>query len=319
MSTKPGGPAWAARPRRRAPSGASTRRRSLSIASCQASRPRRAVSCWARPAAWPWLTAMPCTKSWPVPDPTSPWRTAGPIPSGSLTRPRTNGRRCVQRSELYTVERLVPRPFPGDADAQAERQRLRQEQSRPILDRIWTWATVQVGLPRSEFGKAVRYMVERWSGLTRFVDDPRIPLDNNAVERTLRGPVVGRKNHYGSKFAARHAGRGALLYPLRDRHARGRRPPGLYAARGRRRARRTRHDHLPRSPRGCARRLNLAVTHRPMPQRTGHGEETPSTRWRERPGSTSLTASMTTRKRSLSRPWAIGRFDAGESYEDGAH
>ena len=95
--------------------------------------------------------------------------------------------------DLYAVERLVPGPFPGDAPAQALRQQLRQERSRPILDRIKTWATEQVGLPRSEFGKAVRYMLERWTGLTRFVDDPCIPLDNNSAERALRGPVVGRK------------------------------------------------------------------------------------------------------------------------------
>jgi transposase len=101
--------------------------------------------------------------------------------------------------ELYGVERLVPGPFPGDAAAQTLRQDLRRARSRDILDRIWHWATVQVGLPRSDFGKAVRYMLERWPGLTRFVEDPRIPLDNNAAERALRGPVVGRKNHYGSR------------------------------------------------------------------------------------------------------------------------
>jgi hypothetical protein len=55
------------------------------------------------------------------------------------------------------------------------------------------WATVQVGLPRSDVGKAVRNMLERWAGLTRFGEDPRIGLDNNAAERALRGPVVGRK------------------------------------------------------------------------------------------------------------------------------
>jgi transposase len=115
--------------------------------------------------------------------------------------------------DLYAVERQLPRPFPGSAEVQAERQRLRQEQSRPILDRIWHWATVQVGLPRSDFGKAVRYMVERWAGLTRFVDDPRIPLDNNAIERGLRGPVVGRKNHYGSK-SLRGTQVAALFYTL---------------------------------------------------------------------------------------------------------
>jgi transposase len=115
--------------------------------------------------------------------------------------------------ELYAIERVVPGPFPGDAAAQALRQQLRSERSKPLLDRIWQWATVQVGLPRSDFGKAVRYMLERWAGLTRFVDDPRIPLDNNAAERALRGPVVGRKNHYGSR-SPRGTEVAALFYTL---------------------------------------------------------------------------------------------------------
>ncbi len=83
--------------------------------------------------------------------------------------------------DLYAVERLVPGRFPGDAAAQTLRHRLRHERSRPILNRIKAWAMAQVGLPRSEFGKAVRYMLERWTGLTRFVDDPCISLDNNIV------------------------------------------------------------------------------------------------------------------------------------------
>ena len=56
------------------------------------------------------------------------------------------------------IERLVLGPFPGDAAAQALRQQLRQDRSKPLVDRIWHWATVQVGLPCSDFGKAVRYM-----------------------------------------------------------------------------------------------------------------------------------------------------------------
>jgi transposase len=115
--------------------------------------------------------------------------------------------------ELYAIEHVVPGPFPGNAAAQDLRRRLRQERSRPLLDQIWQWATVQVGLPRSDFGKAVRYMLERWAGLTRFVDDPRVPLDNNAAERALRGPVVGRKNHYGSR-SLRGTQVAALFYTL---------------------------------------------------------------------------------------------------------
>ena len=52
-----------------------------------------------------------------------------------------------------------------------------------------------------------------WSGLTRFLDDPRIPLDNNASERRVRGPAVARKNYYGS--GALWSGRlAAMLFSL---------------------------------------------------------------------------------------------------------
>ena len=46
--------------------------------------------------------------------------------------------------------------------------------------------------------KALISLQEHWTGLTRFVDDLRIPMDNNASEREARGPAVGRKNYYGS-------------------------------------------------------------------------------------------------------------------------
>jgi transposase len=46
--------------------------------------------------------------------------------------------------------------------------------------------------------KVLTSLHEHWSGLTLFVDDPRIPMDNNRSERRLRGPALGRKNYYGS-------------------------------------------------------------------------------------------------------------------------
>ncbi len=46
--------------------------------------------------------------------------------------------------------------------------------------------------------KALESLREHWEGLTRFVDDPRIPMDNNASERRARGPAVARKNFSGS-------------------------------------------------------------------------------------------------------------------------
>jgi transposase len=52
--------------------------------------------------------------------------------------------------------------------------------------------------PRLPCQKVLQSLLEHWPGLTRFLDDPRIALDNNAAERLHRNPVVGRKNYYGS-------------------------------------------------------------------------------------------------------------------------
>ncbi len=46
--------------------------------------------------------------------------------------------------------------------------------------------------------RVLKSLRRHWVGLTRFVDDPRIPMDNNASERRMRGPAVARKNFYGS-------------------------------------------------------------------------------------------------------------------------
>lgn len=46
--------------------------------------------------------------------------------------------------------------------------------------------------------KVLQSMRDHWAGLTTFVEQPMLPMDNNAAERALRGPVVGRKNFYGS-------------------------------------------------------------------------------------------------------------------------
>ena len=51
---------------------------------------------------------------------------------------------------------------------------------------------------RTPARKVLTSLHEHWSGLTQFVDDPRIPMDNNLSERRLRGPALGRKNYYGS-------------------------------------------------------------------------------------------------------------------------
>ncbi len=76
---------------------------------------------------------------------------------------------------------------------------LRRAESTAILADFKTWLWELATLTSISIGKAAAYAIANWDRLTRFVDDARIPLDNNATERAIRGPVVGRKNHYGSK------------------------------------------------------------------------------------------------------------------------
>jgi len=75
------------------------------------------------------------------------------------------------------------------------------------------YQTVPTCLPESGLHKALGYMVNMWKGLVLFLDNPLIPLDNNGTERAARGPVLGRKNHYGSR-SLRGTEVAALLYSL---------------------------------------------------------------------------------------------------------
>ena len=119
--------------------------------------------------------------------------------------------------ELFGVERELedPEALDGDAKQSAIESRLvvRAERSKPILARLQAWALEQMALPRSSIRKAIEYMLRYWPGLTAFIEEPLVPLDNNRVERALRGLVVGRKNHYGSR-SRRGTEVAALFYSL---------------------------------------------------------------------------------------------------------
>jgi transposase len=90
---------------------------------------------------------------------------------------------------------------------------LRNQKSRGIVKEFFSWVSTQEALPRSGLGRALGYALEHKEGLKRFLDDPRIPIDNNATEREMRPLAVGRKNHYGSK-SLRGTQVAALFYSL---------------------------------------------------------------------------------------------------------
>ncbi len=124
--------------------------------------------------------------------------------------------------DLYKIEKKLPRITPNTPeDERGERlelrHRIRQQESRPKIDEIREWAYENLPniLPESKMGKALSYMLKLWPGLTLFLENPAVPLDNNAAERALRGVVVGRKNHYGSR-SKRGTEVAALLYTMME-------------------------------------------------------------------------------------------------------
>lgn len=110
---------------------------------------------------------------------------------------------------LYGIERKCREP--GGKDLKVARD----EDSRPVIEKIveWVYKTIPKCLPESGLHKAIGYMIHMWPGLVLFLDNPDIPLDNNGTERAVRGPVVGRKNHYGSR-SLRGTEVAAMLYSL---------------------------------------------------------------------------------------------------------
>lgn len=85
---------------------------------------------------------------------------------------------------------------------------VRQQKSRPLADAFEVWLRAKLALvsQKIKLAAAIRYALSRWQALTRFIDDDRIELDNNTVERSIRGIKLSRKNTLfaGSDGGAEH-------------------------------------------------------------------------------------------------------------------
>lgn len=97
----------------------------------------------------------------------------------------------------------------------ADRQAARQAQSKPLVEDLAAWLnTTRETLTRAhDLAKAINYMLRRWPAFTRFLDDGRVCLSNNAAERALRGIALGRKSWLfcGSDRGGQRA---AIMYSL---------------------------------------------------------------------------------------------------------
>jgi transposase len=105
-------------------------------------------------------------------------------------------------ASLYKIEADI-RGSAADIRAAA-----RKERSQPINDAFEPWLRTQLATVsgKSPTAKAIRYALSHWAGLTRFIDDGRVELDTNTVERSIRPQALTRKNSLfaGSDGGAQH-------------------------------------------------------------------------------------------------------------------
>jgi transposase len=106
------------------------------------------------------------------------------------SHPRLAAEALAIIQQLYDLEDRA-RAFTAE-----ERRALRQREATPLLERFRTWLDEQAAtaLPKLKFGEAVGYARNQWSSLVNYVEDGRLPIDNNDVERDLRALTIGRKN-----------------------------------------------------------------------------------------------------------------------------
>jgi transposase len=104
--------------------------------------------------------------------------------------------------ELYQIEAEI-RGHPAEY-----RRQVRQERSRPIVDALHVWLEDHAGRVSAASGlaEAIRYALRHWSGLLVFLDDGRVEMDTNTVERAIRPITLNRKNALfaGNDGGARH-------------------------------------------------------------------------------------------------------------------
>jgi len=103
---------------------------------------------------------------------------------------------------LYAIEAEI-RGHPAE-----HRRQVRQERSRPIVEALHAWLQEHVGRvsAASDLAKAIHYALRHWTGLTAYLDDGRIEMDTNVVERVIRPITITRKNALfaGNDGGARH-------------------------------------------------------------------------------------------------------------------
>jgi len=145
-----------------------------------------------------------------------------PWPSGARYAWHSAGATCVRR--FYELASAGPAPIASEAleriaalyriegeirgRSAEERRAVRQARSRSLVEALQPWLREKLGLisQKSTLAEAIRYALSRWAGLSLFLDEGRVEIDSNVVERAIRPLALNRKNALfaGSDGGAEH-------------------------------------------------------------------------------------------------------------------
>src|SRR5271155_117977 len=172
--------------------GAARRRRASSTSTSPTASTNGPPRIWPASPASSRSTAMAPIRRWP-------W------PASSFSRSAGRGRR-----KFFDIQAASPAPIAAEALARvgalyaierdiqgmtaAARRAARQARAKPILDAMKPWLEAKLAAVsgKSTIAEAIRYALSRWEGLTRYLADGRIEIDNNVVERGMRTLAMRR-------------------------------------------------------------------------------------------------------------------------------
>jgi len=125
------------------------------------------------------------------------------------------GERLPEEVKFYISQYRKIYRLEGLAQQNPEKKEKIRDRQRKYFERIRDKCLHDIGgySAKNKFGIAMNYFIKNYEGLTKFLKNPELPIDNNPQERLLRNPVIGRRTWYGT-HSRRGADTAAILFSL---------------------------------------------------------------------------------------------------------
>ena len=124
------------------------------------------------------------------------WHSAGLTFAGHFYEIAAGGDAPIATEALKRIADLYAIEAEMRGRSADERRNVRQDRTRPLVEALKTWMEVKLAAvsQKGKVAEAIRYALSRWDGLCRFIEDGRVEINSNIVERAIRPLAINRKN-----------------------------------------------------------------------------------------------------------------------------